>query len=211
VAKPAGGPQHHAPAMLNPCFHFYELPGDRVSDAPTPEVSNANHSTGLCLAGSSGSLPMPGPNAYNPASSITCACLGHAVQVASASGECILAADVRAGTKILSNINGKHSEECVVHVFHSAQPCIRITHEAGTLICSTSHHMVVADGSTLQADKLSPESTHLLSGEGKPLAIYDVAWVGTHHVTGWTCLPSHTFIAGGVLHHNKVYQATPSS
>jgi hypothetical protein len=118
-------------------------------------------------------------------------------------GGCKPAEEIEVGDELLTlSLAGEHAPEVVVRTFSLVQPLLRFVHQRGEFFCSTTHRLLLEDRSDVPADTLKP-GDHLVAADGTASQIELIAPAGQAQVYGWTCEPTHTFIASGILHHNK--------
>lgn len=133
----------------------------------------------------------------------TCGCLAGSERVMLYDGGCKFANEVAVGDRLLT-ISTATEKMCdtVVDVFSMVQPTVEILHASGRFTCSTSHRMVLADGSDAAVSQLRAGDL-LVGDDGAGVEILAIVPTGEGMVYGWTCEPSHTFVACGLVHHNK--------
>lgn len=71
--------------------------------------------------------------------------------------------------------------------------------------------MVAQGGAAIPARCLAPGEDLLTAEDGSPVEILRIVAVGEVEVYGWTCVPDHTFLSGGLLHHNKIMSTSAQS
>lgn len=158
--------------------------------------------SGACAPGAGQSLPtIHSPQL--PCGSGTCACLLETELLELHDGRVVLAREVVEGDQILSLNDGNLQVQTVANLIFADQPCIEVQHEGGQFVCSESHLLILAGGSSMGAAELDCEEHFLLGSDGLPKAIRNLRRVGRRAVVGWQCLPAHTFICAGIVHHNK--------
>jgi len=96
---------------------------------------------------------------------------------------------------------GEVKEQEITQVVRSEARCIEIFLEAGSVVCSLSHHVVDFCGNIVLAAVL--EEGDLLKLESMQAGVVQrVVGCEMREVVGLTCSPDHTYFAGGILHHN---------
>ncbi len=156
-----------------------------------------------CSPGGEGALPSPS----NPNLSAQTYCWGSCLvgdeRVAVADGSCKTAAEIQKGDILLTLLgDGSIGTETVVATFGSVEKIFRVLHEHGELRCSGAHRLIMYDGIDEAVSGLKGGDA-LTTADGEPTKIYAILEEGTAPVFGWTCAPTHTFVASGLLHHNK--------
>lgn len=114
----------------------------------------------------------------------------------------IKAEDIKLGSVIMGiDENGEKKPQVVVKCFASInEPCIDVAIDTGegltALTASASHTWMLPDYTFKRTDALKV-GDEIYGGK-----IAAMEPVGEGPVYWWTCVPNHTYIAGGVLHHN---------
>jgi len=153
-----------------------------------------------CQSGGVGAEPSPCAPAPGPSQTLCCLAAGESVPLHG--GGCKLAGEIRQGDIILSlDALRAKSPERVIATFGGLQPVLRVIHEKGEFVCSESHLLVLASDAVRAAGELKEgDILRAFEGESRIEAVYPA---GEAQVYGWTCEPSHTYFAAGVLNHNK--------
>lgn len=205
-----GGPNAYPFSLIGISGGYVANPG------PTPNLPPP--SPGLTPGGVgtdpennlSGGAPGTGTTGCSASTCSTC-CLTADERVMMFGGGCKAAAEVSVGDRLLTiDWAGNESCDTVTVVMSMDQPVLRIVHERGNLCCSTSHRLVLMDRRDVPATDLEPGDL-LVGDDGKAVAILEVLQLGAAPVYGWTCEPSHTYIASGILNHNKISQQKRST
>jgi hypothetical protein len=171
--------------------------------------------------GSGGGCPKPTPipseGAYSPlplAKADLCepapipkprsGCVGEGVLVSLPSGESCEARDIKAGDTILGiDPTGAIIPQVVSSVTPSIQPCLSIVAGNSRIVCSKSHLLMASLTDAVTAEELTL-GNHVVASDGTTVEVSQVVEIGNLPVITWVCEPSHTYIAAGLLHHNKV-------
>lgn len=165
--------------------------------------------SGACGMGRIGCLPTPlSPNPVGPG--VIC-CVAGELMISMADGSQKAACLVSVGD-VLNGVDsqGNPREQVVTAVLAAEQASLEIRHDEGSFICSESHILLTFEGDEVYADKVVP-GTRLMAVGNSCTGVLSVSSLGQGKVYGWTCEPDHTFIAEGVVHHNKVISVDTTS
>lgn len=154
-----------------------------------------------CLLGVYGDLPTPGPVAGVPGTPVAC-CVGVESSCPSSDGESHTLGGVEVGDKLLGLESGVLEEQTVVSSRLGSGACVRVRHERGSFIATLTHEMLLSDGTWKQARLLKPGTDKLRGWDGEAISLLEVVSAGQCEIRVIEVLPSHTFVADGVVHHN---------
>lgn len=215
-----GSPVYGNPGHPPPFPQFRPDFGGSSPNCPTcPGTGSCPTGGPKCSGGSAGRAPSASGTLAPNAAACSQDCLAADEPVLLADGSVLPACEIRVGHRLctlgvlarpMAGAGGSASAsavldratETVVRLRSSLQPLLEIRHEDGAFKCSPSHLLVLADGSTRAAERLAP-GDGLLAASGGRSEVLVIESAGEARVFGWTCEPSHTFIASGLVHHNK--------
>ena len=121
-----------------------------------------------------------------------------------ADGGCKAAEEIAIGDEILTlSVTGSPSRQSVRWVDRAIQPLLKVVHERGEFTSSVSHEVLLHNGTPICVSELEPEHD-LLGDDRLPVRVIATVRCGSGLVCAWTCEPEHTFVASGIVHHNKV-------
>lgn len=130
-------------------------------------------------------------------------CVGEMVAISLPNGQTCNAKDVKAGDSILGmDEAGAIRPQTVLSVTASVQPGLHIVAGEFSLACSTSHLLMTSATETIRADELT-FGLDILAGDGSSVKVSQIIGLGRIPVVSWVCEPDHTYIAAGLLNHNK--------
>lgn len=162
--------------------------------------------TCTCLPGFEGALPAPAnPNLDSQTyCSSGGACLAGDERVEMADGSCKVAEEIAVGDMLATRLeDGTVGAEKVVATFGRIDRIVRILHERGELRCSASHRLVMEDGADRAVCEIDLRD-RIRTADGGLTRVEAILETEPEEVFGWTCEPTHTFLASGLLHHNKI-------
>lgn len=148
-------------------------------------------------------LPQPDVCEPSPIPRYGGECVGEEVEILLPDGSTCDARDIKAGDSIIGlDPSGSRRAQLVLSVSASVQQSLKIVAGDLQIVCSTSHLLMTSPTETIRADELT-FGTKIFTGDGSLVQVNSVVGLGKVPVVTWVCEPDHTYIAAGLLNHNK--------
>ena len=149
---------------------------------------------GPCLLGGGTGIPGAPDAPYTTYGS--CGCLDGDTPVELFEGGVKKASEIANGDVLVALVGAERKPQVVTNRMTAVEPCVRISHSGGDLVCSASHSLMSDEDLPVTALGICRDEQMLVSALGEPLEIKSIAHAGVRTVFGWSTVPDSLFIAG---------------